>query len=444
MRAKLFSFALAACAYAPANLPAAVTYDRDVAPILRKNCQGCHRPGEAAPMSFLTYKETRPWASAIKEAVALKKMPPWFADPHYGKFSNDRSLAPNEIQTLVRWAETGAAEGKTRDLPKAAKFVDGWNIVSAGGKPDVEFEMPAEFKVPASGTIEYQYILIPGNFTEDKWVQSVEVRPGNRAVVHHALIYVREPGSKALREIGHAASFARQHPKNPPVDDGNTFLNGPDSEGLEILALYVPGGEPSELQAGQGRLIKAGSDLVFQVHYTTNGKPARDRTRVGLIFAKEPPERRVAFLAFSNFKMSIPAGAPNHCIESRTTLGEQVRLLSILPHMHLRGKAFELRAAYPTGESEVLLNVPRYNFNWQLTYFLKEPKVLPKGTRLESSVYFDNSPNNPNNPDPNADVYWGDQSWEEMNTGFLDLELQPGVHPRALIKQASAKSEEIK
>ncbi|MDQ6704992.1 MAG: thiol-disulfide isomerase, partial [Acidobacteriota bacterium] len=198
MRGKLLYLALGASACLPGATKSsapAVTYTKDVAPIIQKNCQGCHRPGEAAPMSFLTYKDTRPWASAIKEAVLLKKMPPWFADPHYGKFSNDRSLSSSDIQTLVNWAENGAPEGNPSP-PAPPLFVNGWNI----GKPDVEFEMSADYKVPADGTIDYQYILIPGNFTEDKWVQRAEVRPGNRAVVHHVIAFIRPPGSKWMKD----------------------------------------------------------------------------------------------------------------------------------------------------------------------------------------------------------------------------------------------------
>ncbi|MGI8990943.1 MAG: thiol-disulfide isomerase [Bryobacteraceae bacterium] len=425
MRAKLFSFALAACAYAPANLPAAVTYDRDVAPILRKNCQGCHRPGEAAPMSFLTYKETRPWASAIKEAVALKKMPPWFADPHYGKFSNDRSLAPNEIQTLVRWAETGAAEGKTRDLPKAAKFVDGWNIVSAGGKPDVEFEMPAEFKVPASGTIEYQYILIPGNFTEDKWVQRAEVRPGNRAVLHHVIAFVRPPGSKWMKDAQPGVPFV-------PAKGGGEG-NG------EFLVGYAPGTLPEILEPGRAKLIKAGSDFIFQMHYTANGKEGVDRSKIGLVFATEPVKERVYTLAAMNNKFEIPAGDANYQVDSSFEFGSEAKVVALFPHMHLRGKDFEYRAVYPTGEKEMLLNVPHYSFSWQLSYYPVKDLVMPKGTKIECTAHFDNSVNNPNNPDATKAVKWGDQSWEEMMIGFFDVAIDRDTELKTLFpKKKSA------
>ncbi len=419
MQAKFFPLAVAVWAYAPACLPAAtnsspVTYNKDVAPILQKSCQGCHRPGEAAPMSFLTYKETRPWASAIKEAVALKKMPPWFADPHYGEFSNDRSLAPEEIQTLVRWAETGAAEGKPRDLPKPVKFVDGWNI----GKPDAEFEMPAEFKVPASGTVEYQYILIPGNFTEDKWVQRAEVRPGNRAVLHHVIAFVRPPGSKWMKDAQPGVPFV-------PAKGG--------SEGSgEFLVGYAPGTLPEILEPGRAKLIKAGSDFVFQMHYTANGKEGVDRSKIGLVFATEPVKERVYTLAATNNKFEIPSDDPNYQVDSSFEFGSDAKVVALFPHMHLRGKDFEYRAVYPTGEKQVLLNVPNYSFSWQLSYYPVKDLVMPKGTKIECTAHFDNSANNPYNPNPAKTVKWGDQSWEEMMIGFFDVAIDPNTELKTL------------
>ena len=410
-----------------------VTFSKDVLPILQKRCQGCHRPGEVAPMSFLTYQDARPWAKAIREAVLLKRMPPWFADPaEHGKFTNEGSLAQAEIDTLVAWSDGGAREGAPKDAPKPIEFIDGWSI----GKPDVVLEMPSEFQVPASGTIDYQYILVPTNFAEDKWVEKIELRPGNRKVVHHVVVFAREPGSPYFKVLKPGVPF--------PVPDSGKQKKREDTgegvwwgaPGVEIVATYAPGAVPYQVRPGQARLIKAGSDLLLQMHYTANGKAAADRSRIGIVFAKEPPKERVKNMLVYNPFLRIPPGAPNHRVEARVTLEAPATLTSMFPHMHVRGKGFEYRAVYPTGESEVLLSVPRYDFNWQLTYYLEQPKLLPKGTRIECIAYFDNSPNNPANPDPAAEVFWGDQTWEEMLAGFLDLAFDPRMDPALLVPRA--------
>ena len=435
MRVLVLGGFFAASALAADN-PSHVTFYRDVLPILQKNCQTCHRPGEAAPMSFLTYKDVRPWSKAIREAVLLRKMPPWYADPHYGRFSNDRSLSDAEITTLVRWADGGAIAGEPEPGHKAPKFVSGWNI----GQPDVVFEMPDPFPVPASGTIEYQYLVIPTNFTEDRWIQMAEVRPGNRAVVHHVIAFLRPPGSKWLKDAKPGVPFV------PKKEDRNRRRNnerGSNSDAApELLVGYAPGLAAQTCSSGQAKLVKAGSDIVFQLHYTANGKPGDDRTKIGLIFAKEPPEQRVLTLAASNNKFTIPPGAANHEVRSEVTLNEDVRLVGLMPHMHLRGKDFEYRAAYPSGENEVLLRVPRYSFSWQLFYYLAEPKLLPKGTKIECTAHFDNSPNNGDNPDPKAEVKWGDQSWEEMMIGWFDVAMDRAIKPDQVIKKEEKKSAE--
>ncbi len=425
-------FALSAALSLPAlaaGVPREVTFHKDVVPILQKRCQGCHRPGEIGPMSFLGYQETRPWAKAIREAVLLKKMPPWFADPAHGKFENDRSLAPAEIETLAAWADGGAREGDPKDAPKPLEFVDGWTI----GKPDAVIEMPNEFRVPASGTVDYQWVMVPTGFTEDQWVERIEVRPSNRAVVHHVVLFAREPGSPYLKRLQAGVFFPTpDSSKNKRKEDTGAgfFWTAP---GTEIVSVYVPGGVAYQLKPGQARLIKAGSDLLFEVHYTANGKAGVDRMRVGMVFAKEPPKQRVKNMLILNTNLRIPPGAADHAVHARVTLGEGAEVLSLFPHMHFRGKAFEYRAVYPTGESEVLLDVPKYNFNWQLTYYLDKARPLPKGTQLECIARYDNSPNNPANPDPSAEVIWGDQTWEEMLAGFLDVAFDVGMDPSKLI-----------
>lgn len=386
-----------------------VTFTKDVAPVWQKNCQGCHRPGEAAPFSLLSYEQARPWAKAMKEAVRLKKMPPWFADPQYGKFSNDRSLSPKEIETIAAWAEAGAPQGDLKDMPAPVSFVEGWSIP----KPDVVFEFPQAYQIPATGTIEYQKVIVPTGFTEDKWVQFAEARPDDRARVHHMIAFIREPGSKWLRDAKPGVFFVAPKPKE----------NDADTSALpsDFLVGYAPGQPPEILAPGQAKLIKAGSDLVLEIHYTTNGRASEDRSKFGLVFAKQPPKERVLTLSATNGKFKIPPGDPNYKVDAEFELGTTVKLLGLHPHMHGRGKDFEYRIVYPTGETETLLQVPRYNWHWQLWYTLTKPLVLPKGTKIECTAHFDNSPNNPDNADPTKEVSWGDQSWDEMMVGFFNL-----------------------
>ena len=403
-----------ACA---ATTQSPVTFYKDVLPVLQKNCQTCHRPGEAAPMSFLSYDTTRPWAKAIKTAVLTKKMPPWFADPHYGKFSNDRSLAQSDIDTLVSWADTGAEAGNIKDAPKPVEWVEGWRI----GKPDVVISMPAAFHVPASGTIDYQYIVIPAGFTEDKYVQLAEARPGNPAVVHHIIAFIREPGNPWLKDAKPGIPFVPAERRRRAEENGDKKQQREGGGFGDFLAGYAPGTLPDILKPGQAKLVKAGSDIILQMHYTANGKAATDLSKIGLVFAKEKPTERVLTLAASNDGFAIPPGDSNYQVDSKITLQDESTLVDLLPHMHFRGKSFEYRITYPNGEKEVLLNVPHYDFNWQLTYDLAKPKVMPAGTVIECTAHFDNSPNNPYNPDPTKEVHFGEQTWEEMMIGFFDV-----------------------
>jgi len=398
-----------------------VTFSKDVAPILQKNCQGCHRPGEAAPMSLRTYQEARPWAKAMKQAVLAKKMPPWFADAQYGHFRNDRSLPQKDIDTLVSWVDAGAPEGDPKDLPQPLAYVDGWNI----GQPDMVLEMPEPFHVPASGTIEYQYVVLPYKFTEDRWVQMAEVRPGNRAMVHHVIAYIRDGSSKWMRDKKPGELFV-------PEADANG--NRPSLNG-DLLSGFAPGLPPSILEPGQGRLIKAGSDIVLQLHYTANGHAGEDRTKVGVVFCKQAPHERVMTLAASNSKFTIPPGDPNYQVDASFELGHDAKLSALLPHMHLRGKDFQYRLVYPSGETETILRVPHYDFGWQLWYQPVSDIVLPKGTQIAATAHFDNSVNNPHNPDSTKAVTWGDQSWEEMMIGFFDVTFPADLDPKQLFPE---------
>jgi hypothetical protein len=409
----------------PACLSAGPTFHKDVLPLLQRNCQSCHRSGEAAPMPLTTFEETRPWAKAIKQAVLTRKMPPWFADAEYGHFANDRTLSKADVDTIAAWVDAGAPAGNAKDAPKPVEFTTGWNI----GKPDVILEMPAEYQVPASGTIEYQHFIVPTGFAEDKWVQVVELRPGNRAVVHHAAVFVRPPESRWLRQakVGEPASGKQ-------AEAGLGLME-------ELLDFHVPGSVPHRLEPGQAKLITAGSDLVFQMHYTANGKPATDRTRIGIVFAKEPPRERIFTLQIANRGFVIPPGDSDYAVDAKLTLQDNARIIALNPHMHLRGKSFEFRVAAAGSDPKVLLRVPKYDFSWQLQYYLADPLVLGPGARIECSARFDNSPNNKFNPDPTKEVRWGDQSWEEMMVGTVDVAVDAGMSPMDLYRPKRAKAE---
>jgi hypothetical protein len=375
---------------------AKVTYSGQVARILQDNCQTCHHPGTAAPFSLMTHEDAVKWADNIKEAVADKRMPPWYADPHYGKFSNDRRLKKEDLEALLAWIDTGMEPGDKKDLPPERTYADGWVI----GKPDVIFELPKEVDVPANGTVPYQFFSTPTNFKEDVWVQAAEARPGNRAVVHHIIVSFRDPKHRDRQNAGRGGQM------------GDGFLVG-----------TAPGDMPLVLPPGVARKIPAGSDLIWQMHYTPNGKPGKDRSQVGLVFykGKEPPKYNAQTLGIMNGSFAIPPGAANHKVEAEWTAPRDTLLLSLIPHMHLRGKDFEYTLTYPDGRSEKLLSVPHYDFNWQLAYREEQPLLLPKGSTIHCTAHFDNSAANKANPDPKKEVTWGDQTWEEMMIGFVDF-----------------------
>jgi hypothetical protein len=404
-RTALAASLLAAAASAAPN--AVVTFNKDVLPILQKNCQTCHRPGEVAPMSLLTYTDARPYAKAIKQAVVTQKMPPWFADPSYGHFSNDRRLSQPDIDTLVAWADTGAPEGDAKNKPAPVTFTDGWNL-----KPDLIREMPAPMQLPATGTINYQYVRVAGNFTEDLWVSAAEMRPGNPAVLHHGKVWVVPPGSRWMAEATYGKFYEGQETGRNAMSDGN-----------DIIGKFNPGlGAQSFDVNGSAKFIPKGSDLVFELHYTAVGKPAKDITKLGIVLAKQPPTSRF-FLSSgpTAANLVIPARDPNAEVVSEVTVGlDDAKLVYVQPHMHLRGKDFELRAIYPTGETETLFKGV-FDFNWQLGYDFAKPIPLPKGTRLIGISHFDNSANNKFNPDPNMVVRWGPQNWDEMSNAFVGL-----------------------
>lgn len=388
----VMAVALPVAAQAPPGAASAVTFTKDVAPILYARCVSCHRPNEMAPMALRTYQEVRPWARAIRQRVLAREMPPWFADPAHGAFANDARLPDAEVETIARWVDAGAPRGDDRDLPPMPTFTDGWTI----GEPDVVLSIP-EHDVPAQGVIPYTYFTVPTNFTEDQWVVGMEIRPGNRQVVHHVIVSVLEPGVEGPPQ---GATRAR-------VDVIRTQLGGttPNKPGFMF-------------REGTGKLLRAGSKLVFQMHYTTTGEAVKDRTTLGLKLAKKGPLVPIRTAIAINNKFVIPPGDPAYEVRAAATVDEDIHVHALTPHMHFRGKDFTYTAVYPDGRSEVLLRVPNYDFNWQLTYNLKAPVALPKGTRIECVAHFDNSSRNLANPDPKAEVRWGDQTFEEMMIGF--------------------------
>jgi Cytochrome C oxidase, cbb3-type, subunit III len=390
------SFCILNKSSADSKSSASITFNKDVAPIFYKNCASCHRAGEIAPMSLLTHKEARPWAKSIREKVLSGAMPPWHADPRYGNFKNDRRLSQKEIDTIVAWVDGGAKEGNARDLPPAPRFTEGWQI----GKPDVVLSMTEAYEVPAEGTVRYQYFFIPTNFTEDRWVQAAEVRPGNAAVVHHVIVFVVGPDA-IKRRLG--------------------LLNR--EGGIDALVGTAPGEQPMILTDGIGKLVKAGSVLALQMHYTPNGTAQKDRTSVGLLFSKKPIRQAIMGGAAMNRWFTIPPGVESQEVRSTYTFKEDAHILNLMPHMHLRGKDFEYRLIHPDGTSKIILSVPRYDFNWQTRYEMKDPIAAPKGSRLDCIAHFDNSTKNRWNPDATKTVRWGQQTWEEMMIGFVGFTL---------------------
>ncbi|MFY9570245.1 MAG: thiol-disulfide isomerase [Blastocatellia bacterium] len=389
----LFTVVIGAAASGPAG--SKITFTKDVAPILYNRCVECHRSGEIAPMSLITYNDARPWAKAIKQKVLDRSMPPWLASSENTHFKNDRRLSQKEVDTITAWVDAGAPKGNDEDLPAAPKFEEGWSI----GKPDAVISLDEAVAVPAEGVIPYKYLTVQTNFSEDKWVQAAELRPGNRKVVHHIIIFVQEPGTK--NELSGESRGGRGYK----------------------LCGFAPGEQPKIFPPGTARLIKKGSKLTFQMHYTPNGEATTDRSYVGLIFSKAAVQKIALTGTATNARFVIPPGDGNYEVRSSWTAPDDVRIVDLMPHMHVRGKDFTYTAVYPGGRSQVVLQVPRYDFNWQLLYQFKEPLFLPKGARLDCVAHFDNSAKNKYNPDPTKEVRWGDQTWEEMMIGWFDYVL---------------------
>jgi hypothetical protein len=411
-------------AQAPRAAAGTPTYTKDVAPILYKNCTNCHRAGEIAPMSLITYQEVRPWARAIRENVVNGVMPPWHADPAHGKWANDRSLGAAEKDIISRWVAAGAPEGDRKDLPKLPEYATGWTI----GQPDIVVSMEKEHTLPATGTIPYQYFEVPTNVTEDKWVQAFEIRPGNREVVHHVLVYARAPETtrppQAFRQRNPPGPMSPTQEKELELAKTNPFVAmkmRQDAQRRGVLIAQIGAGTPAMVfPEGAAMKLLAGTVLTFQVHYTTNGKPATDRSSIGFKFAKNAPVNEVRAAAMANPRFMIPAGESNHAVEAKVEFLEDVTLYNLTPHTHLRGKSWQHTLTLPDGRTEILLAVPKYDFNWQTDYRFATPLRVPKGSTLTSVAHYDNSKDNKSNPDASQNVYWGDQTWEEMQyTGLI-------------------------
>ena len=400
------------------------TYYLDVLPILRRHCEVCHRAGGIAPMSFASYEQARQYAEAIRFATQNKSMPPWFAVSGIGRFSNDPSLSGEEIATLAAWAAAKAPAGDSQDAPAPQAWAEGWSIP----QPDLIVTMTQPVALPASGDVDYTYEIVPTRFAEDRWVQKAELLPSARANVHHAVVYVRPPDSNWLRHAPVGEAFTAATLKDEEDRRGAHWTDS------DILLVYAPGSSPDEWPATMAKFVPAGSDLVFQMHYTTNGKAVADQSRVGLVFSKRPPPQRVLTLQLTNDHFVIPPGANDFRVEVRGTLPNDATLLSFFPHMHLRGKRFEYNLVKKTREPsreggpgrasgvevETLLRV-NYHFHWQMSYRLAEPRRLRAGTELQAVAWYDNSANNPHNPDPSAAVRWGEQTYDEMMIGFFDV-----------------------
>lgn len=449
---------------------AAVTFNKDVLPVVQKNCQSCHHPGGIAPMSFLTYESTRPWAKAIKSAVVNRKMPPWFADPHVGEFSNAPSLTQADIDTLAAWADNGAREGNPSDKPAPPEFREawreGWRI-----PPDVIVSMPEEYRVAAKGAGEVREFFVENPFKEDTWVSSIEIRPGDPSVVHHVIVQI--PEQQQLRVfksfVGGPAAAAAGGAGTQPLNQqdvlalvnaaGNLSALRVKKDGgqgvsayndmlvklqemttgrgafMTMEAVYAPGTSPLDFRSSKSaKLVRGGQPIRIEMHYTPNGKETADRTSIGFTLAKDPGDRRFVIMAPEHLvdtRQPIPAGAANYETRGELTFTEDAELAWFMPHMHLRGKDMTYELIYPDGREETVLKA-RFDFNWQLGYEVKDPIRVPKGTRMIVTAHHDNSANNPFNPAPGQAAAWGEMTSQEMMLPWFGVVVDRDIRPEAI------------
>ncbi len=380
-----------------------VTYSNQIARLFQDRCVECHRPGEIGPFSLTSYDEALGWGETVREVVDQGRMPPWFADPKIGHFENDARLSDEEKELINKWVEAGCPEGDPADLPEPRQFAEGWNIP----EPELVLAMADKpFQVPAEGVVDYKHFTVDPGFTEDKWMVACEARPGNRSVVHHILVFLQSPGGEI------------------------ELLRG------SLLAAYAPGSPPRATDPGMAKRIPAGSKIIFQMHYTPNGKPQEDISTLGLSFCDKSDVKQVVESGWViNFAFAIPPGNPDYKVASKHKFEEDRLLLGMTPHMHVRGKSFRYEAIYPDGTKEVLLDVPHWDFNWQIDYLLAKPKLMPKGTVLRCEAHYDNSADSPTNPDPTKWITFGEQTWDEMMIGWFTTATLPG--------QMDAKTAEV-
>jgi mono/diheme cytochrome c family protein len=461
----------------PSDQATLVTFNKDVLPILENNCQTCHRPGGIGPMSLLTYESTRPWAKAIKTAVVSKKMPPWFADPHFGDYRNAPKLTAADIKTLVAWADSGSSEGNAADKASAApEFKDGWRI-----QPDVVVSMPFDQPIVANGPGEIMEYFIPSPFKEDTWVSSIEIRPGDPSVVHHVIVQVpdatqgrfvvlRQGPNGGTVVTSNAVATAPGAVTNLPLVAGNEVLqllaSGPSrvntfgsvqggsgsyadvfvrnqerqtGQGafMTMEAVYAPGSQPLDFRyTDSAKLIPGGKPIRIEVHYTPNGKETVDRTMVGFTLAKEPAKHQFVIMApehLVDIRKPIPAGVANYETVGEMTFTQDADLAWFMPHMHLRGKDMSYRLIFPDGHQQTVLNA-NFNFHWQLGYELEKPIKVPKGTRMVVTAHHDNSANNASNPTPQQPVTWGEMTAQEMMLPWFGVIVDRGTKPEMIAK----------
>jgi mono/diheme cytochrome c family protein len=404
------------------------TFAEDVAPVFFKNCASCHRTGGQAPFSILYYDSAAAHLDEMRDAIRSGTMPPWHAEGPRGVFRNDRRLSDAERQLILRWIETGAKPGDMKKLPARPQFSTSWEM----GTPDLVATMQEDFVVPASGTIEYMHFQIPTNLTEEKWVRAIEIRPGAREVVHHVLVYARAPAPPGAAVLAAPAPRPEGTPAPPPLFIRNQAHGQPPSPARRdslharprqigpLIASLAPGTNVVEFPAGTALRLRPGTILTLQMHYTAHGMEMKDRTSVGFRFASEMPEEEILANQFTNGSFTIPAGAKDVAIPAELGVSQPVRIWGLLPHTHLRGTRWLYRLEKPDGTSEVILDMPRYDFNWQTYYLFTKPLEVPAGAKITSMAWYDNSVDNKHNPNPTVDVKWGDQTWEEMQyTGFL-------------------------
>jgi mono/diheme cytochrome c family protein len=435
---------------ASAQAPTAPTFTKDVAPIMFANCATCHRPGEIGPMPLLSYEQARPWAKAIRKKVVSGEMPPWSADPHFGKFKNDRRLSQQQVDTIVKWVDAGAPKGADADMPAAPTFADGWQ----GGKPDYVFEVPVDYPVPADGQLDILHFWVAIPFAEDRFLQALELRPGNSAVVHHSRVDV-----VSLPEGCTVVNGVLMGPDGKP--DVGLDANGNRRNIFDVdknnfhLISYVPGRGYETHMPGTAKRLAAGKYIRFELHYNPMGTETTDRSKLGVWFTKTPVTHEVftrsvgqplpkAPVDESQFIVegkllpakvgadgsrkkvlpNIPPYADNWEIVGVTPVNEPITLYALTPHMHVRGKDLKWIVTWPDGREETILSVPKYDFNWQINYELATPLKLPAGSKLTAIGHYDNSPQNRYNPAPEKEVYWSDQSWDEMFIPYIEYTVE--------------------